>query len=187
MSLRESKKKANAGRILDVSQRLFLEHGYAATSIVDIAAAAGVSRASLFNYYNGKPAIIEALAARLEPRLVQMVAHYVSKPLTTGQRIEALFGYLAKVVDQTTGLTRLLLVQGSSAADFPSLRQTLVQLVEEGQRQGEVRDDFAAEQVAEPLYLAFVASLLGWARHGGMTASRQFAQRADYLCAQMKK
>jgi AcrR family transcriptional regulator len=187
MSLRERKKMETAARILDVSQRLFLDSGYGSTSIVDIAAAAGVSRASLFNYYNGKPAIIEALAARLEPRLVQMVSHYLSKPLTTDQRIEALFAYLAKVVDQTIELTRLLLAQGSSAADFPLLRQALVQLVERGQRSGEVRDDFAAEQVAEPLYLAFVASLLGWARPGGMTAAQQFAQRADYLCAQLKK
>ena len=63
MSLREAKKRETAARILAAAQQLFLQRGFATTALEDIAAAAGVSRASLFNYYNGKAAIIDALAA----------------------------------------------------------------------------------------------------------------------------
>ena len=183
MSLRETKKRETAERILTVSQQLFLQRGFASTAMEDIADTAGISRASLFNYFNGKTAIIEALAARLEPRLVQMVNHYLAKPLSTEQRITALFAYVARVVEQTTELTRLLLTRGGSAADFPALRLAFVTLVEEGQRRGEVRDDFAAEIIADTLYLGFVAGLLGWVRTGNTALAQQFSQRAGFLCA----
>ena len=145
-----------------------------------------MSRASLFNYYNGKPAILEALAARLEPRLVQMVKHYQSKPMTTTQRITALFAYVAKVVDQTAELTRLLFIQGYSSATFPQLRRALVELVEQGQRQGDVRDDFSAETVADSVYLGFVAGLMGWAQSDGLDPVEQFSQRARFLCTNLQ-
>ena len=185
MSLREAKKRETAARILAAAQQLFLQRGFATTALEDIAAAAGVSRASLFNYYNGKAAIIDALAARLEPRLVQMLQHYLAKPLSTEQRITALFAHAARVVEQTTELTRLLLVQGSDAADFPALRQVFVKLIEEGQRRGELRDDFSAEIMAEAVYLGFVAGLLGWARSPASSVAEQFSQRARFLCANL--
>jgi len=185
MSLRETKKRETSARILAVAQSLFLRQGFAQTTAEDIAAAAGVSRASLFNYYNGKAAIIEALAARLEPRLVKMVLHYMGKPLSTEERIQALFGYVARVVEQTSELTRLLLVQGGNAADFPELRRAFVDLVEEGQRRGELRDDFKPEVMAEAVYLGFVAGLLGWAQSVESTVAEQFSQRARFLCANL--
>ena len=65
MGIRQAKKKAVAGAVLKSAQRLFLERGVDQTSMEAIAEVAGISRASLFNYYNGKDAILTALAARL--------------------------------------------------------------------------------------------------------------------------
>ena len=53
--------------IAEAATELFLEQGYAATSVADIAARAGVSRSSFFNYFSSKSAILWAdLDARID-------------------------------------------------------------------------------------------------------------------------
>lgn len=46
--------------IITAATNLFVEHGYVATSIEDIAAAAGVSRATVFTSVGGKPTLLKA-------------------------------------------------------------------------------------------------------------------------------
>lgn len=180
MSLREEKKTATARRIRVAAQELFLARGYEHTSVEDIALAAGVSRASLFNYYRGKSAILMGLSAELEPRLVQLVQHYQSKSLTTADRIRQLFEYSAKILEQTAALTRLLFIQGNSEG-FPALELAFRQLVVAGQQRGEVREDLDAGALAETLYLGFMASLLGWCRTPELPLTAELASRADAL------
>jgi TetR/AcrR family transcriptional regulator len=50
-----------ARRIETAARRLFAHHGYAATSMADIAAAAGVSKATVFHHYGSKRALYDAL------------------------------------------------------------------------------------------------------------------------------
>jgi len=183
MSIREEKKRATARQIRAVARELFVAKGYAQTSVEEIALAAGVSRAGLFNYYRGKSAILQGLSAELEPRLVQLVEHYQAKSLTTADKIRQLFEYSAKILEQTAALTRLLFLQGNSEG-FPTLELAFRQLVLAGQQCGEVRKDLEAGALSEMLYLGFMASLLGWCRSLDMALDLELARRADAL-AQM--
>jgi AcrR family transcriptional regulator len=180
MSMREEKKLATARRIRVVARELFLQKGYSQTSVEEIALAAGVSRAGLFNYYRGKAAILMDLSAELEPRLVQLVHHYQAKSLTTADKIRQLFEYAAKILEQTAALTRLLFVQGNSDG-FPTLELAFRDLVMTGQQRGEVRQDLDAGALSETLYLGFIASLLGWCRAPDMVLTTELARRADAL------
>lgn len=58
MNLRERKKLAAWRAIRDAAMRLFDEHGYEATTIEQIADAANVSRATFFNYFASKEAVV---------------------------------------------------------------------------------------------------------------------------------
>lgn len=58
MNLRERKKLAAWRAISDAALRLFDEQGYEATTIEQIAAAANVSRATFFNYFASKEAVV---------------------------------------------------------------------------------------------------------------------------------
>ncbi|WP_326800680.1 TetR/AcrR family transcriptional regulator [Streptomyces sp. NBC_01788] len=58
MNLRERKKLATWRGIQSAALRLFDEQGYEATTIEQIAAAANVSRATFFNYFVGKDAVL---------------------------------------------------------------------------------------------------------------------------------
>jgi len=72
--LRERKKQATRAAIRDAAMRLFDEHGFTATTIDQIAAAAEVSRATVLNYFATKedivfgdaPAAMDALRAALD-------------------------------------------------------------------------------------------------------------------------
>lgn len=185
MSLRARKKQQTRARILREAQALFLHKGFEHTSMEEIASNAEVSRAGLFNYFSGKKAIIDALAQNLEPRLVQLVEHYRAVPASSQERLLQLFTHAARVVEQTSTLTRLLFVHGSAGADFPELQQALVKLLEQGQRQGDVRMDQPVPLMAESIYLAFVAGLLGWLRTDSHSIADQFVQRAQYLGANL--
>ncbi len=75
-SLRERTRRAVHGELLDVAQRLFVEHGYEATTVDQIATAAGMSKRSFFRYFATKEELVlskyertgEDLAAALRAR-----------------------------------------------------------------------------------------------------------------------
>jgi AcrR family transcriptional regulator len=58
MTLRERKKLATWRAIQTAARQLFDEQGYEATTVEQIAAAANVSRATYFNYFTGKDAVL---------------------------------------------------------------------------------------------------------------------------------
>lgn len=61
--LRERKKRQTREHIAEVALRLFLENGYDATSLDHIAAAAGISRRTIFAYFKSKDDIVLTLQA----------------------------------------------------------------------------------------------------------------------------
>ncbi|MDQ8758099.1 helix-turn-helix domain-containing protein [Sphingosinicella sp. LHD-64] len=63
--LRERKRRETAKRIKETGIRLFIERGYDAATIDDIAAEAGISRRTFFYYYKSKDDILMSLQSAL--------------------------------------------------------------------------------------------------------------------------
>lgn len=55
---------ARHAKTLDVAERKFFEHGYAATTVESIAEDAGISAATVYKSYGGKAGLIKALCQR---------------------------------------------------------------------------------------------------------------------------
>lgn len=64
MGIRERKKASTRRTLVDAAARLFAEHGVEATTMDDIARAAGMSRTSVFNYFGYKEMILCEIGAR---------------------------------------------------------------------------------------------------------------------------
>jgi AcrR family transcriptional regulator len=64
--LRARKQRQTRQRIADVALRLFLEHGFEATTLDAIAASADISRRTFFHYFASKEAIVFALESDTE-------------------------------------------------------------------------------------------------------------------------
>jgi AcrR family transcriptional regulator len=59
--------------VLDAALELFVEHGYAATSMESIATAAGVTKPVVYECYPGKQILFRALLEREEDRLLSAI------------------------------------------------------------------------------------------------------------------
>jgi AcrR family transcriptional regulator len=77
LGLRERKKQRTRQAIIDTAVRLFAEHGYAETTLVEIADVAEISPSTFFNYFSSKvdivfgllDAVIESAQERILNRL----------------------------------------------------------------------------------------------------------------------
>lgn len=69
--LRERKRRETLQRITDAGVRLFIEKGYEATTLDEIAAAAGISRRTFFYYFKSKDEILLSLQSSLGDMLVE--------------------------------------------------------------------------------------------------------------------
>jgi AcrR family transcriptional regulator len=68
--LRERKRRETLRRITDAGIRLFIEKGHDATTLDDIAAAAGISRRTFFYYFKSKDDILLSLQSGLGDMIV---------------------------------------------------------------------------------------------------------------------
>src|SRR3954451_2491779 len=59
--------------LVDVAERLFTEHGYAATSLDAIVAGADLTKGALYHHYSGKQALFEAVFERVESAGAQAI------------------------------------------------------------------------------------------------------------------
>lgn len=64
MGIRERKKADSRRALVDAAAKLFAEHGVEATTMDDIARAAGMSRTSVFNYFGYKEMLLCEIGAR---------------------------------------------------------------------------------------------------------------------------
>ncbi|HEY2764356.1 MAG TPA: TetR family transcriptional regulator [Pseudonocardiaceae bacterium] len=131
---REQKKAATRRAIQEHALRLFLAKGYEATTVEEIAAAAGVSHMTFFRHFPRKEAVVES--DDYDPLLAELIAARPAgeDPLTAIHR--AVHHALAAVLpeDRETVLVRTRLVLGT-----PALR------ARQWQNQDATRDLFATE------------------------------------------
>lgn len=85
-------------RILDAAAELFLRNGVAATSMGAVARAAGCSRATLYRYFEDRPALRRAFVHREARRVAAEVAAETSGIENPNERVvEAMMCSVAKV------------------------------------------------------------------------------------------
>ena len=97
MGLRETKKEATRRLLADTAWRLFTERGFDRVSVAEVARTAGVSEATVFNYFPTKEDLFYARMERFGTRLAEAVA---ARP--AGQ--SALDAFRAFLLEATAGL-----------------------------------------------------------------------------------
>lgn len=160
--LRERKKAKTRAAIQDAALRLYLEQGYAATTVEQIAEAAEVSQSTFFRYFPTKPETV--LYDRLDPLFFES---FIRQPaeLTPVAALRAAFHEVLDDLDAEQLLleqTRWRLV-----ADVPELRASVAMRLDTdsrmftealAERVGRTPDDFAVTMLAGALLGAMVAA-----------------------------
>jgi len=154
-----------------VALRLFDEQGFDEVSMDDVAAAAGISRRSLFRLFPSKAALVwgglEEFAARFTDALRSRPADEPS-----GVALRAAYRVGASFPDETVEVTRHRLrviranpsLQRGGDATITSLTDAIVRFVAE--RDGGSVDDLAVVVRANSLAAATSTALSWWATHG---------------------
>ncbi|MBT1677272.1 TetR family transcriptional regulator [Curtobacterium aurantiacum] len=154
-----------------VALRLFDEQGFDAVSMDDVAAAAGVSRRSLFRLFPNKAALVwgglDEFAARFREALRSRPADEPSAvALRAAYKIGATFPDDA--VEVTRHRLRVIRANPSlehvGAATVTALTDEILRYVAE--RDGATADDLAVAVRAHTLAAAASAALTWWALHG---------------------
>ncbi len=174
-------------QVLAVAEQLFVGQGYAATSMEDIAAGAGVSKPIVYDLVGAKDKVFEACMARAADALAASVATAVAEAGDTdAARLRA--GALAwfEFVVERRGLWEALLASDdaptSSAIEAIRARQdgfVAAQLSSTARGEGRAVDDEVVAAVATAMNGAFEALGRWWSTHPDRTA----AELADLYTA----
>ena len=105
-------------RILDVAESLFARKGLAGTAVRDIARAAGLTAPSLYNYFEGKQALYEAVIARGVQPLFDLIGAVArggnSNEDRTGLMLDGIMDHLASHPDLARLIQHEALTDGAS-------------------------------------------------------------------------
>jgi AcrR family transcriptional regulator len=166
---RQRKKAATRDRIRASALRLFLEQGYDATTVEQIAAAAGVSHMTFFRYFPAKEdvALSDSFDPLLEGALQQTPADW---PLPRRIRAALLHG-----LRQTYQAERdLLLSQNTLIVSTPALRERLwadqiatQERILAALAVGDSRPSFADRVTVAACLAATTTAVLAWVENGG--------------------
>ncbi len=97
---REINPEGKREAILDVSEQLFAEKGYAETSTAEIASKAGVAVGTIFRIFRDKPGILEMLHERMEQRFVDaMKEGWETDDLPYASRFRPMYTALLKCAE----------------------------------------------------------------------------------------
>jgi AcrR family transcriptional regulator len=140
------------------------------TTVDDIARVAQVSRATAFNYFPSKQALLGALVHEMEARFLHIMELQLDEPATAAQRIAALFSWTAAKVEETPELSRVLI--GASETTFGAApdsgvrtartHRAFVRILAAGRRAGNVRADLAPQVLAEIVGGTYGGILHAW-------------------------
>jgi TetR/AcrR family transcriptional regulator, mexJK operon transcriptional repressor len=116
-----------ADRILDVAEKLFLSHGFGATSIEAVAKHAGISKRTFYHRFPGKERLFEAVVRRLIERwLPPFDSEMLSAPdLADALRHTAEYILRIALTPEALALHRLVIHE---AQRFPGLARIMHEL-----------------------------------------------------------
>jgi AcrR family transcriptional regulator len=157
-------------RLLAAARGLFARQGVAATTVDDIARLAEVSRATAFNYFPSKQALLAALVHEMEARFLHIMDAQFDQPASAAQRIAALFSWTAAKVEETPELSRVLI--GASETTFGAApdsgvrtartHRAFTRVLDAGRREGNVRRDVPTAVLAEIVGGSYAGILHAW-------------------------
>lgn len=160
LSRRAENKARTRAAILKAATAKFGRRGIAGATMDEIAEEAGVSRATLFNYFPSKGDIVAALVARMDEDFVALVLRCADEPLPVPERIRRVFAESARRLEGRRDVTRPLVGiseqswgEGAGMARVERLVRAFERLVDDG---GTAYDPRLAAEMLVSIYIGLV-------------------------------
>jgi len=169
----KERKPYDMDAIVDIAVQVFLRRGYDGASLDQVAAAAGITKASIYYHAEGK----EALLARGAGRALDALFAVLAEPAALeGRQIDRLKHVIRRTVEITVKrlpeVALLLRVRGNTETERWILEQRrrfdrlVAKIVSEAQAKGQIRADIEAGLITRLLF-GMLNSITEWYRPGG--------------------
>ncbi|MCI2400561.1 TetR/AcrR family transcriptional regulator [Aliiroseovarius subalbicans] len=174
--------------LLDAAVALFIEQGYARTSVAQIAARAGLSKGAVYLYFPSKQAILEGLVARaITPVGAELMAQVAAEARDIRQMLTVFLTSLAQRLSDpaTLAIPKIVIREAVVAPEIAQmyhdavLAQALpimIQLIQRGIDNGQFRDvdpEMTVRTVMGPVLVhIFLAEIFGIQPAGGLALDR---------------
>ncbi|GAA4421238.1 TetR/AcrR family transcriptional regulator [Acidovorax lacteus] len=196
---RERRKEARPGELLEAALDLFVEKGFAATRVDEVAARAGVSKGTLFLYFPSKEELFKAVVREnIAGRFIEWNSEVETFEGSTAELLHYCYRVWWERVGSTkaSGITKLML---SEAQNFPEItqfyqqevilpgQQLIRRILQRGIDRGEFRAvplDYAIYVVLAPMmFLMMWKHSLGACAQGALDIDpdRYLATQADVI------
>lgn len=173
--------------IVDLAVGVFLERGYDATSMGDLAKAAGITKSSFYHHVSSKEELFELGVGRALDALFQVLKEPESLTGPALGRLRHIVRRLVEIVAKLRPEVALLVrARGNTPAEARVLArrkqfdQAAAVLVEQAVREGDLRISMEPSLFAR-LVLGSAASVVEWYRPGGSVAPGELVDAVESL------
>lgn len=167
--------------ILRVAAEVFIQHGYDATSMGELAKNLGITKSAIYHHVPSKEYLLQLALGRaldgLEAILVDPLA-------STGSAIDRLMYVLRSsvsvLIDQLPFVTLLLRLRGNTELERAALERrrafnrVIAQLVDEARAEGAIRSDIDPRTTTRLLF-GMIGSIVDWYRPEGPVTAEAVA------------
>jgi AcrR family transcriptional regulator len=171
----KTKKSNSRQRIMETATQLFARRGYHATTVANITHSANITPGGLYWHFRSKSDLLGAVVERLRKEYLHPLAEGVMAAGPRAmERIWWLFKFNARFAMENVDLIhclRALSLELSPSEDknakaffkiLDEQRDIIVRLIEDAQKQGDIRNDLKAEILAAIILAVHDGILLQW-------------------------
>jgi AcrR family transcriptional regulator len=188
-SRRNRNKQRTRVRILDAARQLFTEKGVAATTIEELADVADVARATFFNYFPSKIAVVEEILDIHDDSFFRGLAAELERDIPTKALLEGFFAASARAIEGSPKFFRVMIAESEKTqAGFETDRDRYLvmttqfkKVIDRGVVRGDVRTDYPPDLLAEILVGAYATVLRSWRGRPGYALVDRLTQAASAM------
>lgn len=168
LSRRERKKDETRARIFKAAVQLFREKGFEATTIDDITERADVAKATFFNYFPRKEAVLGFLSEEQLAKADEFAETIMAEKKPARVKLIELLQRIASVYEEEPELSQYVMRESMKRAHTPTdavhlhWHKLLTGLLDQGQQTGEFRRDVDPSRAVYVVGSVYMGTVFMW-------------------------
>ena len=191
---RERRKLEVRTRIYTVARELFAKQGFEATTVDEIARAADVVPATFFNHFQSKQAMLGLMTGEVFEYLHTMTSEHLEGEGSSSEKLRAFISAAAEGISAGRGIARDVLLEFMRSDATPKgphpylerLFEPFVALIEQGQRTGEMRNDYDAAFLAQMTGCRMNAASTNWLANPDYPVETGLVEAAEFALISLR-
>ncbi|MEA4804329.1 MULTISPECIES: TetR/AcrR family transcriptional regulator [Acetobacterium] len=161
ISRRDRKKRQVLTTLVDVTMKLFIEKGFAETTIAEIASAADIGTGTFYNYFHSKEDVLRYVLTKNLDETKDSLEELNRSSMSPPEKISQILLTIGKIFKENQQLFNLCnrhlsLMGPPHGTEFKDI---LVAIIQEGRINGDFRNDVPIEMITE-LFMGLIKSAL---------------------------